>query len=60
MAKNTPKIASVSIFGHFRTPYEHYRGIEEILSFELRGVMAKSVKNWLQKRGKCEATSILT
>ena len=23
--------------------------VEEVLSFDLRGVMSKSVKNWLQK-----------
>ena len=29
--------------------------VEEILSFDLRGVTSKSVNNWLQKLVKCDA-----
>ena len=35
MAKNTTKIADVSIFGHFRAPYGHHRGI--ITTYSCRG-----------------------
>ena len=35
MAKNAPKIANISIFGHFRTPYGHHRGM--ITTYSYRG-----------------------
>ena len=33
MAKNTPKIANISISGHFRAPYGHHRCIITTYSY---------------------------